>query len=579
MKHILIILLVCYFTVIGYAQDAPPIKAEILLNNALLEELKIDTQFIHSIEYTSGSFLLLSSSEQFYILGIGGIAPIFESWKSKIGIESFTVTEDTILLIVSGNSLYQASTNPEFVKIMNIPDNNMGISSKYRDVYVFDRALKEDKKDYFIYQISRDKNITPLVKIPTPVLSVFELPSQLFFSTKNILFCIDVKTKNFSQIFALPFEDDIISIAGDTINHTFYFSTAQAIYQIKNSNIEIISNDFGGILRYDGEGLLVFNPEKSLIIRLRNNILYPSNTTQTSNTYTPPPLKEVSKQITALNYLTPLKDLVTFFNNRRVNFENQVNTWTTGVNSYIRTMNLNYEKILKAEDELKKEKDKNLRGGRQAINSLQKSLNEQKQTYKASVKAMKTEGKSISDQLKTLKKQELIAIHNKFKDVISNVVPIYEFPALSRTEANIIFSNHIDSVQTVSYLRPANQLFCWYQNTEHSFYQIIEDNNQHVNRIIEKDKNLDTQLKSQNEQLSAYKIEPKKNRQQIRQLEKEISHTEKERYDQVKQMNSNSKELSNKLRKQDKEIKQAFNKKVEHVIEDIQYLFKQISEK
>jgi len=269
------LLFICCFSVAGYAQVKEQVKADILLDNAFLEQMHIDTKFINSIEYTSEGFLLLSSINQFYLLGIGGAVPIFESWEGKTGVESFTVTSDGVLMMVSGNTLYRAYSNPSFIKVLDIPDNDMGISSKYKDVYVYDRIQKKNKKDYSIYQVSENKKITPLVKISTPILSVFELPSQLLFSTENILFSIDINTKKMFQILALPQEDAITSIVGDTINHAFYFSTDQAIYRIKDNNTEIISNDFGGTLKYDGEGLVVFNAEKRLIVRLRNNILYP----------------------------------------------------------------------------------------------------------------------------------------------------------------------------------------------------------------------------------------------------------------------------------------------------------------
>lgn len=269
------ILFICCFSFVGYAQDEKQIKAEILLDNAFLKDMRINTKFINSIEYTSEGFLLLSSVNQFYLLGFGGMIPIFEEWKAKTDIESFVVKANGALIIASGNTLYQAHSEPSFIKVLDIPDSNMGITSKYKNIYVFDRTQKSNKKDYSIYQISKNKEITPLVKIPTPVLSVFELSSQLIFSTKNILFGVDIETKKLYQILTLPYEDDIISIAGDTVNHAFYFSTNKKIYRIQDNKVEIISDDFGGILKYDGEGLLVFIPEKSLIIRLRNNILYP----------------------------------------------------------------------------------------------------------------------------------------------------------------------------------------------------------------------------------------------------------------------------------------------------------------
>ena len=274
MKYVFSILFICYFSVAGYTQNTKPVKADILLDNDLLKQLEIDDKFINAVEYTSDGFILLSSSSQFYLLGIGGIVPIFESWDGRSGIESFAVTAEGILIIVSGNTLYQANLDPSFTKVLDIPDRNMGVSSKYKDIYVFDRIWKNSKKNYSIYKISENKKITTLVEIPTPILAVFEQSSLLIFSTKNTLLGVDINTKNLFHLLALPQEDEIISIVGDTINHAFYFSTYNTIYQIKESEIEVISEDFGGILRYDGEGLLIFNPEKQLIIRLRNNLLY-----------------------------------------------------------------------------------------------------------------------------------------------------------------------------------------------------------------------------------------------------------------------------------------------------------------
>ncbi|MDR1341316.1 MAG: hypothetical protein LBK58_14880 [Prevotellaceae bacterium] len=116
--------------------------------------------------------------------------------------------------------------------------------------------------------------------MPTSITSLLESEESLFFSSKNKLFCIDIKNKKISELYSFPEkESEIISIANDNLNHALYFSTKDTIYRIFNNEIEIVNIDFGGILRYDGEGLLIFNPEQSLIVRLRNNILY--NTGQT----------------------------------------------------------------------------------------------------------------------------------------------------------------------------------------------------------------------------------------------------------------------------------------------------------
>ena len=275
MKFFIILSIFC-FSMKGYAQDSKSIVVDVLLDSAFLKKLSVSEKFINVVDYTADGFLLLSSPNQFYLLGIGDLIPVFEKWTGEGIIESFAVTTDDSLLLISGKTLYKVYSEPSFIKVTDIPDNNMGITSKHKDIYVFDRTLKSDKRDYSIYQVSEDGGITPLVSMPAPILSVFEQPSRLVFSVNNILFGIDVKTRILFQIFVLKGRDDIISIVADTINHAFYFSTNNAIYRMKEGLFESISEDLGGILRYDGEGLLVFNPEKQFIIRLRNNLLYPT---------------------------------------------------------------------------------------------------------------------------------------------------------------------------------------------------------------------------------------------------------------------------------------------------------------
>lgn len=274
MKHTIIIILICC-SFVGYSQNTNPIEMDIFLDKKSLKELSVKKKFINSIEYTPEGFLLLSSPNQFYFLGIGGLAPAFEKWSNKNSIESFTITSDSILVITSKNALYQLGSGDSFVKISNIPDSDMGITSKYDRLYVYDRKLKKGKKNYSIYQLSGGvRTIIPLVTIGTPILSVFERASILIFSTKNKIFSIDAKTKKMIEILSLPKKDDIVSIVGDPVHQALYFSTKKAVYRVRDNQIELVNKEFGGILRYDGEGLLVFNPDESFIVRFRNNVLY-----------------------------------------------------------------------------------------------------------------------------------------------------------------------------------------------------------------------------------------------------------------------------------------------------------------
>ena len=279
MKHIFILLLLsCLFVFRAEAHTITDsndsLKIDIFLNNSMLEEASINVKLINSIDYTPNGFLLLSSINQFYILGKGDMPTVFK--KTKTTIDAFTVTQDNALWIVSGNKLYNMNSEGNLSSLFNLPISKAGIVSSNDEnvAYIFDRTLQKGKKEYAIYR-SSNKQSTKLASMSAPILSAFEYKTSLLFSSENTILCADNKAKTFFELFSLPQKQNIISIAGDTLNRAVYFSTQDTIYRIKESKLEYVCDEFGGILKYDGEGLLVFNPEKSLIIRFRNNILYP----------------------------------------------------------------------------------------------------------------------------------------------------------------------------------------------------------------------------------------------------------------------------------------------------------------
>jgi hypothetical protein len=247
---------------------------EFILNNDMLTEASLNINFINSIDYTPNGFLLLASANQFYLLGMGGMPPVFNSIDREI--EAFAVTKDFNLWIISENKLCSIDTLGNLATLSHLPIYYSGIvsSNQANMAYIYDRIFQEDKGEYNIYQVTEKEVYAKILSIPTPILSVFEYETSLLISTENKIWCVENKTKSFFELFSLPEGNDIISITGDTDNHAIYFSTQDTIYRIMKGGLEYICIEFGGILKYDDEGLLIFNPEKQLIVRFRNNILY-----------------------------------------------------------------------------------------------------------------------------------------------------------------------------------------------------------------------------------------------------------------------------------------------------------------
>lgn len=278
-------------------------------------------------------------------------------------------------------------------------------------------------------------------------------------------------------------------------------------------------------------------------------------------------------EIEAIDYVTNIKDLVICFDNKRTTFEHKLKAWENQLIPYIEEIGVNNRAINQTEKELNGTDNKKTR------KFLKLKLKNQKKVYTQSIKDFKLQGADIVEQLKTYNKQETESIHQQFKNTNIKIEPTTTFPAMSSVQNNIVFSNRIENLQTLIYLKPIEELLYWYQDVEYSFYKIIEFHNQKAKNTIQIDKELEVKQNFQNKQLIEYQKDKKKYKKEIKKLKKEIFQTEKERKDIANQMIENSKNLSAQLKEYHKEILKTFNTKMKTIIGKIDYNFKKINEK
>jgi hypothetical protein len=60
----------------GSAASKDSVRYEILMNNKLLGDLRINDNLTTSLAMTAGRLVLLSSSSQFYLMGWGNMVPL-----------------------------------------------------------------------------------------------------------------------------------------------------------------------------------------------------------------------------------------------------------------------------------------------------------------------------------------------------------------------------------------------------------------------------------------------------------------------------------------------------------------------
>lgn len=268
-KTISTILPTFFFALWSLVANGFPIKDdslhyEILLTNKMLNDIQLNEKFITSIDITSKRLILLSTNDQFYLLGWGGIKPIGE--KVTGSIASYAFTSDNLLLTIRNNELCSFDSLGNLSQLFKLPNYGMGISAGKYVMYVYDR--NKEKVKHALYLIAKGGKYTKLFEVPSPIQSVVEINNSILFATGSDLFKFDIKSKDLKVLVALQKDKEIKSIAVDSSNNRIYFSTENAIYALKDSSAVIITKDFGGVLRYFNNGLIVFNPEKKLLVRI-----------------------------------------------------------------------------------------------------------------------------------------------------------------------------------------------------------------------------------------------------------------------------------------------------------------------
>jgi hypothetical protein len=240
------------------------LRFEVLLNSDMLRTQNIQEPLIHSFDLTARHLILLSTKQSFYLLGWGGIEPIGKEMEGEIS--SFTYTPDGFLMIVHNTDLCTIDSLGNLVNLLELPGQDMGITAGDSVMYLFDRSSSKSKS--LLYVLAKGGKYCQLLSSPGPITAVMEKQKQLLFSTKNMLFAFNFTTKELTTLAVLEQDKTTRSIAMNPSGTIIYLSTDNAIYVLQNAQLSMISDQYGGDLRYFNNSLLVFNPEKQYLVRI-----------------------------------------------------------------------------------------------------------------------------------------------------------------------------------------------------------------------------------------------------------------------------------------------------------------------
>ena len=263
--HIILFFIITFsFPAAAGMTNGDSLHFEILLTGRMFSTLQINEKLTGTLDITSNRLILLSTTDQFYLLGQGGLS----SFQDKVGggISSFAFTPDNLLMVIRNNELCTFDTSGRLFSLFRLPDYGMAISAGKYVMYIYNQSV--GRKRYAVYTIAKEGRYSKLFEIPSRVGSVAEIDNALLFSSENALYKYFIKTGEIKVLAVLPDRKPIQSIAADTISGRIYFATDDMVCALVDTLAVVISKRFGGVLRNFIDGLIIYNPEKKYLVRM-----------------------------------------------------------------------------------------------------------------------------------------------------------------------------------------------------------------------------------------------------------------------------------------------------------------------
>jgi hypothetical protein len=250
------------------AQQKNNLRYEIMLSSNMLDSTLKKDRFMSSIDISPEKYITLSTGNKIYSLGWGGISQLGKKIEGS-GIYSYAYTKDGLLMAVKNNILCYMNDQGILDTIVQLPKPNMGIASGKEVMYLFDQIRTDNQ--YKLYAFAKKGKYKQLLVSPKPITTVAEMSDSLYLAIGSGVYSFSPKDHKLNLAAGFQKDSEIRSMTVDSVNNILYIATQDGIYAHQNNSLVFVTSDFGGgIVKYFGEGLIIFNPETNDIIRIVN---------------------------------------------------------------------------------------------------------------------------------------------------------------------------------------------------------------------------------------------------------------------------------------------------------------------
>ncbi len=288
------------------------------------------------------------------------------------------------------------------------------------------------------------------------------------------------------------------------------------------------------------------------------------------------PNAESEVSVTAMSYVIPVTELMTFFDGEFNALTVIIHGWNQRIRNSLENGRQIKENITDVDQKLTDKKNADSKGFTNEIVLLKSQLSNYRAGYKKYKSDMLTDGATITKELKDLGSEADRSISSKFSKVSTMVKSANPDPSaeLTKTKAITIPKQKVDD-NVINYVSPAAEMLIFYQNEIKSIRDIILVWNEDVISVNRKDAELNNQLEPLNKELMNYQLNPKQNKLEINALKKQCATIEKAKKLVSQKIEKDSKDLSKYLDVIGKELQNSVKERFTDIIDHVNYSFQE----
>jgi hypothetical protein len=279
--------------------------------------------------------------------------------------------------------------------------------------------------------------------------------------------------------------------------------------------------------------------------------------------------------VEALGYISPLKELVAFYEKEYNSIEKTVASWDDKIKNTLSEVSSINEQILQTETELRNKKNADAKTFSSEIIDLKKQLSASRTKYKELKNKMSADGENIAEELSGMNGDLVRSMSKKYDEVSQLVKSASTSPAKGENAVPLTFTALQINNNISFYIKPATEMLYWHQNEINEVMKTITEWNPKVKEVVQKDAELARKLEPIQNLLKEYQLNTKKYKTEIATLKKQSTEIEKERKLLADQMANDSKELTAYLKNSAAKIQEIIEQRFADIISNINYYYQE----